>query len=161
MPYQVLNLPNVYGISNPQLWVIEKRPEVTWMPWFAIGSSRGRAELGQGDMAAVYEEQIRTLVNNARELPDAQPLLNHASVCYAQVATLRSAIQPQDVAARTADVEKCISAFRTKIEAAVSAASAPAPKTEPAPSLARVPGVVWALGASAILGVIAYAATRR
>lgn len=158
MPYQVLNLPNAYAISNPQLWVVEKRPEVTWMPWFAPGGSMGRAALAQGDMTAVYEEQIRALADRAREL-DSELLLDQVNVCNAQAALLRSAIQPQDVAAHTADVEKCISALRTKIEASTSAASAP--KTGPAPSLARIPAAAWALGASAILGVIAYATTRR
>ena len=43
MPYQVMNLPNAYGISNPVHWIIEKRPEVTWMPWFAPGGSLGMA----------------------------------------------------------------------------------------------------------------------
>jgi hypothetical protein len=157
---QVLNLPNAYGVSNPQLWVIEKRPEVTWMPWFALGDGGSRAALGQGDMAAVYEEQIRTLANNVRDLPDSGPLIDHVNACYAQAATLRSAIQPQDVAARTVDVEKCIGSLRMRVEAALNA---PAPKAAPEPSRPSgvVPPVVWALGASAIFGVIAWATTQR
>lgn len=40
MPYQVMNLPNVYGISNPTEWVIEKRPDRMLAPGIEYGSWR-------------------------------------------------------------------------------------------------------------------------
>lgn len=160
MPYQVFNIPNAFGISNPTLWIIEKRPEVTWMPWFTPGMGRRGPSLGQGDMAAVYEEQIRTLTNNARELPNSAELINHANYCSAQAATVRTAVQPDVLARATADTEKCIRDFRNKVEASIAAAEAPAPEPAPRPS-GGIPTAVWAVGALGILGVVIAAAAQR
>lgn len=154
------NIPNAYGISNPQQWIVEDRPEVTWMPWFAPGGSMGRRGLGQGDMAAVYEEQIRTLTNNARELPDADELFRVSNVCYAQAARVRTAVQPDALAQATADTEKCIRALRDKVEASMAAVQAPASEPAPKPS-DGIPAAVWAVGALGILGVVIAAASSR
>lgn len=49
---QVMNLPNAYGVANPTEWIIEKRPEVTWMSQFAPGGSMAPPRLsGPGSPA--------------------------------------------------------------------------------------------------------------
>lgn len=34
--YQVMNLPNAYGVANPQQWIIEKRPDHMLAPPFTL-----------------------------------------------------------------------------------------------------------------------------
>lgn len=49
MPYQVMNLPNAFGISNPEEWIIEKRPDrmlapgVEYGAWRQMGAGRPNA----------------------------------------------------------------------------------------------------------------------
>lgn len=123
--------------------------------------------LGQADqLATMYEEQIRTLTTRARPLSNADELFAAGNVCYAQAATLRSATTSQDVSAREADVQKCINALRTRVEAAEAARSAPPSQASPVSSASAASAGIniptWGaiLGGAAIAGLLVYAVTK-
>lgn len=115
----------------------------------------GQVRLAQAnDPASVYEEQIRTLANNARELPDAAALLQHATACYAQAASLRQYPTPQT----EADVEKCVRDFRSKVERAIDEADRlPA---VPAPA-GGVPTWTYVAAGLAAVGLVSWLASRK
>jgi hypothetical protein len=113
--------------------------------------------IGQAtDIASTYEEQIRTLLNNARDLPNAASLMEHGNFCYAQAAVLRRASNPEEVARAKSDVEKCVQDLRLSVEHSLIAAM-----TSPAsvPTAEGIPTWGYVIGGLAVAGIIAIIAT--